>query len=167
MFVCLFMLMPCLKGLYHGKDVRSGYTISHSHARTLRRFLPNVISKRIFSDALDAWLPFKMTTAALKGIDKVGGIDKYLLSLDNPTVAESNYITKMRGLVASSLYHRGQLSEHLTKKLGYHVTAPALNIPMSDLEKEGKGRHKVKVFGRHAKMEANRENEHFRNHKNR
>ena len=48
-----------------------------------------------------------MTCRALKVIDNVGGIDNYLLSLDNAEAAQSNYVTKMRELVASTLYHRG------------------------------------------------------------
>lgn len=40
-----------------------------------------------------------MTTAALKAIDTYGGIDNYILQLDNKSVADSNYITKMRNII--------------------------------------------------------------------
>lgn len=40
------------QGLFHGKDVRSGHSISHSHTRSKRTWMPNVISKRVFSYAL-------------------------------------------------------------------------------------------------------------------
>jgi ribosomal protein L28 len=42
---------------------------------------------------------FKMTAAALKAIDTYGGIDNYILQLDNKSVADSNYITKMRNII--------------------------------------------------------------------
>jgi len=83
-----------------------------------------VISKRVWSDALDNWVRFKMTTRALKEIDNSGGIDNYLLALDNESAAKSNYVTKMRGIIASTLFHRGTLSEKYTKKLGYHKQPP-------------------------------------------
>ena len=87
-------------GLYHGKDVQFGKSIApHSKTKTLKKWLPNVINKRVWSDTLDDWVRFKMTTTALKKIDYIGGIDNYLLSLDNKSVALSNYITKMRNII--------------------------------------------------------------------
>jgi ribosomal protein L28 len=93
----------------------------------LRRWNPNVINKRVWSDALDDWVQFKMTTRALKEIDNVGGIDNYLLALDNNSAAASNYVTKMRGLVAGTLYSKGALPEKTIKKLGYHKNPPDLS----------------------------------------
>ena len=46
--------------------------------RTRRNWKPNVFTKRVWSDALDDWIQFRMTTAAMRHIDKVGGIDNYL-----------------------------------------------------------------------------------------
>lgn len=112
------------KGLYHGKDVRFGHSVSHSKVHTKRRWYPNVINKRVWSDALDDWVRFKMTTTALKAIDNVGGIDNYLLSLDEASVKDSNYITKIRGLVATALFHKGLLSEKNERRLKYHKFPP-------------------------------------------
>ena len=111
-------------GLYHGKDIMSGYSISHSHAKTKRKWYPNVINKRVWSDALDDWVRFKMTTKALKEIDNIGGIDKYLLALDEKSVTDSNYVTKMRGLIGTALYNKGLLDEKLIRKLNYHKEPP-------------------------------------------
>ncbi len=66
-----------------------------------------------------------MTTTALKAIDDCGGIDNYLLQLDHRLVEDSNYVTKIRELIASTLFHDGKLSEKFTKKLGYHKCPPA------------------------------------------
>ena len=81
-------------------------------------------NKRVWSYALDDWVRFKMTTTAMKEIDNVGGIDNYILALDNKDVQQSNYVTKIRGLIASSLYHQGALSERITKRLGYDKNPP-------------------------------------------
>ena len=48
--------------------------------RTRRTFMPNIVSKRVFSLALDEWLHFRMSTEALRNIDKAGGVDAYLLA---------------------------------------------------------------------------------------
>jgi ribosomal protein L28 len=74
------------KGLYHGKDIRSGNTISFSHHRCKRKWYPNVINKKVWSESLNDWVRFQMTTAALKGIDYEGGIDNYILGLDERSV---------------------------------------------------------------------------------
>jgi hypothetical protein len=44
------------QGLYHGKDVSFGHTISHSHTRSKKKWFPNVIEKRVFSYALGTYL---------------------------------------------------------------------------------------------------------------
>ena len=111
-------------GLFHGKDVQFGNNISHSGKKTRRKWSPNVIDKRVWSDALNDWVKFKMTTRALKEIDNYGGIDNYLLELDKKSVSDSNYITKVRGMIASKLFHQGLLGEKYIKRLGYHKTPP-------------------------------------------
>ena len=113
-------------GLYHGKDVQFGHSVSHSQVKSKRRWYPNVINKRVWSDALGDWVRFKMTTRALKEIDNIGGIDNYLLALEDSQVTASNYVTKIRGLIGSSLFHKGALDERLVRKLGYHKQPPKL-----------------------------------------
>ena len=116
-------ILLCI-GLYHGKDVRFGNTVSHSHTKTRRSWHPNVQNKRVWSDTLNDWVRFKMTTRAMKEIDNIGGVDMYLLSMDNATVQDSNYVTKVRSLIASKLFHQGLLHEVIIKKLGYHKNPP-------------------------------------------
>jgi len=67
------------RGLYDGKDIRSGNNVSFSMKSTKRKFKPNVFVKRVYSEILDAMIPFHLTTSALRSIDKVGGLDEYLL----------------------------------------------------------------------------------------
>ena len=124
-FIFFFSLVVSI-GLYHGKDVRFGHSVSHSKVHSKRRWYPNVINKRVWSDALDDWVRFKMTTTALKAIDSVGGVDNYILSLDEESVKDSNYITKVRGLVATALFHKGLLPERIIRRLNYHKIPPPL-----------------------------------------
>lgn len=91
----------------------------------------------MFSEALDDWVRFKMTTTALKKIDDYGGIDNYVLALDNKSVSLSNYITKQRHLIATTLFHRGLLSDKLIRKLGYHTHPPAVpTISVTEADQE-------------------------------
>jgi ribosomal protein L28 len=119
------------EGLYHGRDVRFGHSISHSHTRSKRKWYPNVQNKRLWSEALDDWVRFKVTTRAMKEIDNIGGIDKYILGLDEKSVSDSNYLTKVRHMIGTSLFHKGELKEVLVKKLGYHVVPPIKLAPLS------------------------------------
>jgi large subunit ribosomal protein L28 len=85
-------------GLYHGKDIRSGNNISFSKKHTKRKWYPNVINKRVWSESLNDWVRFKMTTTALRGIDTEGGIDNYLMNLDDRSVAVSLLLTSLQTL---------------------------------------------------------------------
>merc|ERR1740124_75396 len=71
------------RGLYDGRDIRSGNNVSHSERKTKRKFKPNVFVKRVYSETLDEMIRFRLTTSALRTIDKVGGLDNYLLNSKN------------------------------------------------------------------------------------
>ena len=112
-------------GLYHGKDIRFGNNVSFSVKKTRRRWYPNVINKRVFSFALGEMVPFKMTTTALSEIDRAGGIDNYLMGLDEASVQDSNYVRKQRDLIAAIMYHDGTLEAKIQRRLGFHKNPPA------------------------------------------
>jgi large subunit ribosomal protein L28 len=40
-----------------------------------------VQTKRLFSDSMNTWFPLRITTHALRCIDKAGGLDNYVLKL--------------------------------------------------------------------------------------
>ena len=67
-----------------------------------------------------------MTTTALKAIDSYGGIDNYLLRLDERSVSASNYVTKMRNMIATRLFHQGTLDPQLVRRLGYDKSPPSV-----------------------------------------
>jgi len=58
-------------GLFHGKTKQYGNNVPFSKKKTRRAWLPNVQSKRLFSDALGETVRVKLTTRALKTIRKV------------------------------------------------------------------------------------------------
>ncbi|KAJ8597750.1 hypothetical protein M405DRAFT_723822, partial [Rhizopogon salebrosus TDB-379] len=66
-------------GLFHGKIKRYGNNVPHSKHKTRRTWLPNVQIKHLKSDALGHEVKVKLTTRALKTINKHGSIDNYLL----------------------------------------------------------------------------------------
>ena len=67
-----------------------------------------------------------MTTTALKAIDHYGGIDNYILKLDDVAVSQSNYVTKMRMMIASKLFFAGQLEPSMIRRLGFDRNPPVM-----------------------------------------
>ncbi|KAL3500498.1 hypothetical protein ACH5RR_039591 [Cinchona calisaya] len=68
------------RGLYAGRHIQFGNRVSHDGGNKSRRsWKPNVQDKRLFSYILDRHIKVKVTTHALRCIDKAGGIDEYLL----------------------------------------------------------------------------------------
>ncbi len=55
-----------------GKRPVSGNNVSHSNAKTKRRFLPNLHKKRFYIPETDQWVELKVSTNALRSINKVG-----------------------------------------------------------------------------------------------
>ena len=55
-----------------GKRPITGNTVSHSNIKTRRRFLPNLQSKRYFLAEEDKWVILKLSTEAIRTINKNG-----------------------------------------------------------------------------------------------
>lgn len=55
-----------------GKKPATGHKISHAHNVTKRWFHPNLQSKRIFVPELDRWVRLRVSTSALRTINKKG-----------------------------------------------------------------------------------------------
>lgn len=49
-----------------------GNNVSHSNRKTNRRFNPNLQTKRIYIPEVDKWIKVKLTTKALRSMEKVG-----------------------------------------------------------------------------------------------
>ncbi len=55
-----------------GKKPIVGNKVSHSNIKTKRRFLPNLQTKRFFYADEDRWITMKVSTEALRTINKNG-----------------------------------------------------------------------------------------------
>jgi large subunit ribosomal protein L28 len=55
-----------------GKRPVSGNSVSHSNIKTKRRFLPNLKRKRFFLAEEDKWISLKLSTEAIRTINKNG-----------------------------------------------------------------------------------------------
>ena len=55
-----------------GKKSMVGNNVSHSLNRTKRRFEANLIKKRFYIPEEDKWITLKISTSALKTINKIG-----------------------------------------------------------------------------------------------
>jgi len=57
-----------------------GNHVSHANNKTKRRFLPNLQSRRFWVESENRWIRLRVSTQALRTIDKVG-IDAVLADL--------------------------------------------------------------------------------------
>ncbi len=55
-----------------GKRPITGNTVSHSNIKTKRRFLPNLQTKRFFFVEEDRWVTLKVSSEAIRTINKNG-----------------------------------------------------------------------------------------------
>ncbi|KAF6251330.1 hypothetical protein COO60DRAFT_1561439 [Scenedesmus sp. NREL 46B-D3] len=68
------------KSLYAGKRIDVANRVSSDYevrSRVIRK--PNVVKRRLYSQALGEKLQLNVTTTALRAIDRAGGLDRYLL----------------------------------------------------------------------------------------
>lgn len=76
-----------------GKKPVSGNNVSHSNHKTKRRFMPNLIKKRFFIPETGKWVTLKITTKALRTINKLG-LFAYLKKLERKGVDTGVNLTK-------------------------------------------------------------------------
>jgi large subunit ribosomal protein L28 len=79
-----------------GKGVLAGNNVSHAHNKTRRRFLPNIQKTTLLSDALGQAISLKLSTNAIRSIEKNGGLDAYLLSTSNEKLTDEAKRLKRR-----------------------------------------------------------------------
>lgn len=59
-----------------GKKAQVGHRVSHSNIKSKHRFLPNIQKKRCWSANLKKFVTLRLSTAALRTVDKIG-LDAY------------------------------------------------------------------------------------------
>ena len=61
-----------------GQKPMVGHTVSHSNIKTKRRYLPNLVNVTVHSDAMGQSYSARVSAAALRTVDKRGGLDAFL-----------------------------------------------------------------------------------------
>lgn len=61
-----------------GKGVMAGNNVSHAMNKTRRRFLPNLQSTVLYSEALSRGVKVRLSTRAIRTIEHNGGLDAWL-----------------------------------------------------------------------------------------
>ncbi|KAK1984474.1 ribosomal L28 family protein [Colletotrichum cereale] len=76
-------------GLYGSARIRHGHNVAEKHGQvTPRTWRPNVHRKRLWSDALGAWVRTRLTTRVLRTVRREGGIDAYVTKAKAARVRE-------------------------------------------------------------------------------
>ncbi|HZU87812.1 MAG TPA: 50S ribosomal protein L28 [Stellaceae bacterium] len=88
-----------------GKGVQVGHNVSHANNKTNRRFLPNLQKTSVLSDALGR-VRLRISTAAIRTIEKKGGIDAFLR--DTPDSKLSPEIRRLKRRVAAAAARRSE-----------------------------------------------------------
>jgi len=79
-----------------GRKVQFGNNVSHSKRRTRRQFKPNVQKVTLASDVLGCDIALKVSTRALRTVQKHGGLDAFLLKTPDTGLAEEGLRLKRR-----------------------------------------------------------------------
>jgi large subunit ribosomal protein L28 len=61
-----------------GKGRLVGNNVSHANNKTKRTFLPNLQNVSLISDALGRQVKLRVSTAGLRSVEHVGGLDNWL-----------------------------------------------------------------------------------------
>jgi len=79
-----------------GASVRYGKRVSHSNRKSSRTFQPNLQRVTLRSDALRRNVSLRITTRALRSVQKHGGLDNFLLRTADRHLAEEALRLKRR-----------------------------------------------------------------------
>ncbi len=59
--------------------MQTGNNVSHAHNKTRRRFIPNLQKVSLISETLGKSFPMRLSVAAIRTVEKLGGLDAYLM----------------------------------------------------------------------------------------
>jgi large subunit ribosomal protein L28 len=85
-----------------GKGVMTGNNVSHAKNRTRRRFLPNLQHTSMQSELLGRTISLRVSTSAIRTIEKHGGLDAFLMQARNAELADDARALKREMLAASA-----------------------------------------------------------------
>ena len=66
-----------------GTTAQTGHNVSHSNRKTKRTFDVNLQNSTFHSDALGRAISLRVTTRAIRTVQKVGGLDAFLVKTDD------------------------------------------------------------------------------------
>jgi large subunit ribosomal protein L28 len=84
-----------------GKGALVGHNVSHSNRKTKRRFLPNLQTISLLSDTLGP-VRLRLSTAAIRTIEKRGGIDAFLKTSRDGKLSPEIHRLKRRVIAAAA-----------------------------------------------------------------
>ncbi len=87
-----------------GKAVLYGNNVSHANNKSSRRFMPNLQNVSFISDSLGRKVSFRCSAAAVRTVEKNGGIDKYLL------LAKDSQLSK-KALALKKVLRKGSIAK--------------------------------------------------------
>lgn len=79
-----------------GTQTQFGRNVSHSNRKTARRFEPNLQNVTLLSGALQGPVSLRVSTRALRTVQKKGGIDAFLLATDDAKLPPEGLRLKRR-----------------------------------------------------------------------
>lgn len=82
-----------------GKKVQYGHKVSHANNKTKRRFMPNLQKVSFLSDQLGSLVRIRLSTYAVRSVEKKGGIDSYLLNTCDSMLSDK--FIRLKKLLAS------------------------------------------------------------------
>src|SRR5438876_12299817 len=83
-----------------GKGVQVGHNVSHSNRKTKRRFLPNLQTISMLSDAIGP-VRMRLSTAAIRTIEYKGGIDAFVRAMPDRKLSAEIRRLKRRIMIAA------------------------------------------------------------------
>lgn len=101
-------------GLFGNAHIFKGFTVSFSDKRTRRFWKPNAIKLRLYSETLDKRIRIRSTAAVLRTIDRMGGLDNYLLKTP-PQALHSKFGRILREIIMEMRDLKKKESEYLKK----------------------------------------------------
>lgn len=70
--------------------------VSHSNIKTKSISQPNIQKKRLFSQTLGELVTLRVATSAIRDMEHVGGLDKYILNLEEQILSKRALAIKSR-----------------------------------------------------------------------
>ncbi len=81
---------------FTGRGVQVGNNVSHANNRSRRRFLPNLQRASLLSDVLGETVQVRLSTRAIRTVEKRGGLDAFLLSTADGDLGKKALVLKRR-----------------------------------------------------------------------